>query len=112
MIHIKTAARREVTIRRNDGVVDTVDVSDRFPFLDEDIASKIKEATFKAGRGALVSWRVIPAEIYDDHMDTCDRCTAAVDDRIAHSRIVHIGHVPVKTLYCTTCAQIINAMHD
>lgn len=112
MITIVTPSRTEIDVIRPDGTTETVDVTDRFPVINDAIFAEIRAVTALRGRGNVIAWRHLPAVTHDDHIDTCDRCTAAVDDRTAHARIVHIGHVPVKTLYCTTCAQIINAMRD
>lgn len=112
MIKIIKPGRREVDIRRPDGSTETVDVSDRFPFLDDGIVTIIRSATLRGGRGELIGWRNIDATYHDDHIYNCDRCDNQLDDRTAHAELNRINGVLVRTLYCHTCAAMINAMRD
>lgn len=109
--------RRELEIRRPDGNIETVDVSERFMHLTDILVDKIRTATRDAGRGELIAYRNIepvfePEE--SDYWQPCGRCTTKVDTRKAYSQMEwhRFGGMKAKVSipYCAACRSLLSSI--
>lgn len=65
--------KKTITIKRPTGEIETIDVSDKFTVLNEQIFQQVKKHTAEAGRGEAISWE-------EEHIDTRTDAEKAFDD--------------------------------
>lgn len=108
-------AKVELTVRRPDDNIEIVLAKQ--DYMTDDLFAKIKSATAAAGRGDVLSYKVIPAVIEmedNDYIERCERCGQQVDSRTAYHQIERgwFGgrEIKVKAYYCKDCHQVLSAV--
>jgi len=105
----------EITVRRPDGSVEIV--NPKQDYLTDGLFAAMRDATRKAGRGELISYRNVAAVVEmeeSDYVGRCERCGAKIDTRKAYRQREHgrLGGsvVPVIAYYCDDCRNVLHAV--
>jgi len=113
-----TDSKIELTVRRPEGNIETVDVSAKFRGCwNKQLFAQIQAATAKAGKGEVLSYTETEAvweKEEKDYFEHCERCGQMVDTRVAYHQMERgwFGgrEVKVKAYYCKDCYQVLSAV--
>jgi Zn finger protein HypA/HybF involved in hydrogenase expression len=108
--------KTEVTIRRPNGIVETM-VHPKIDWFNDVIFSQMKKAMNDAGRGEVLGYRNIEAVIEmeeSDYQQKCERCGNKIDTRKSYSQKewsrFGTQKVQVTAFYCNSCKNILNTI--
>lgn len=105
-----SAHRCEITIRRPNGIVETV-VHPTIPALNDTLYAKMRMANRTAGRGECLAYRNIDETPAANVVITCDRCGAVIASGEGHEQVVTWSNgAKVINTYCGKCHVIRTTM--
>ena len=101
-----SARRCEITIRRPNGIVETI-VHPTIAALNDTLYAKMRMANRTAGRGECLAYRNIDETPAANVVITCDRCGAVIANGEGHEQVVTWSNgAKVINTYCDKCHTI------
>ena len=115
-MRVISPARCEVTIRRPNGVVETV-VHPKQDKLNDGLMRQMRAAMSQAGQGEVLSYRNIDRVVEldeEDYRESCGRCHVTLDRRTAYvqKEWMRLGgnRVQYNAYYCPQCHGLLSAV--